>query len=73
MGEPRLVNPKNFEIIPVKPDIPTLKIQNTKKLNIILFLAFILFTCFFLYNCKYGIFKSIPSEPMPFSMVYNLT
>ena len=72
MGEPKLVNPKNFEPVIIN-ELPTSKIQKSKKLNIILFVLFILFTFFFLYNCKYGIFKSIPSEPMPFSMVYNLT
>ena len=69
-----LVNPKHFENIKVKVDLPTttlnIKSKNSKHLNITILVLFILFSCYFLYSCKYG--KSIETEPVPYSLIYNL-
>ena len=73
MGVPNLVNPNNFDAVVPLLNTKELKIKNSKRLNIIVLVGFVLFTIFFLYNCKYGIFKSMSSDPMPFSMVYNLS
>ena len=79
---PRLVNPENFKNIiekiskPVKTEsFAEIKLENIKpvkwNLNKILLILFALFTVFFLYNCKYGMFKCVSNEPMPYSLVYN--
>lgn len=74
---PGLVNLDNFKKIekvtlPEKISLP--EIHATKKFNLnkILLIGFVLFMIFFFYNCKYGIFKSVQDEPVPYSLVYNL-
>ena len=64
---PSLVNPVNFKI---SKEVP-IKVPVKWNLNIILIISFILFLAFFLYNCKYGMFKCVSNEPMPYSLVYN--
>jgi hypothetical protein len=68
---PSLVNPQNFKVeIPKEiPKGPPVKWN----LNLVLIICFILFLAFFLYNCKYGCFKVESQEPLPYSLVYNLS
>jgi hypothetical protein len=38
-------------------------------LNLVILFIFIGFFIFFLYNCKYGMFKNVEIDPVPFSIV----
>ena len=69
LKRPKLVNPENFNVT-----LPEQKVKIDVKwnLNKILLILFGIFLVFFLYNCKYGIFKDIQTEPVPYSLVYNL-
>ena len=66
---PKLVNPENF--VAVLPLPPKSKVTVKWNLNKILLVLFVLFMIFFLYNCKYGMFKSISTEPIPYSLAYT--
>jgi hypothetical protein len=75
---PKLVNPENFvsvikkvKPVPVVPGSATVPVKVKWNLNKILLVLFVLFMIFFLYNCKYGMFKSIGTEPIPYSLAYN--
>jgi hypothetical protein len=74
---PKLVNPENFKNPLPKVEVPEIvqkvqKVTNAKwNLNKILLIGFLIFMLFFLYNCKYGMFKCVSSEPIPYSLVYN--
>jgi hypothetical protein len=60
---PRLVCKENFKI-------PQEKIKIFKfDINSILLIVFLVFFAFFLLNCKYGIFKNIDLDPIPYSMI----
>ena len=45
------------------------KARNSLILNLVILFIFIGFFIFFLYNCKYGMFKNIEIDPVPFSIV----
>ena len=45
------------------------KARNSLILNLVILFIFIGFFIFFLYNCKYGIFKNIEIDPIPYSIV----
>jgi len=45
------------------------KARNSLILNLVIVLIFIGFFIFFLYNCKYGMFKNIEIDPVPYSIV----
>ena len=62
---PSLVNSDNFN------KINLIKSNFKWNLNKILLILFVLFLIFFLYNCKYGMFRSMESEPIPYSLVYS--
>ena len=70
---PNLVNIENFKKVKLPKilpkSLPNLPIKF--KLNKIIFILFILFIIFFLYNCKYGMFKCIENEPLPYSLDYT--
>jgi|688.fasta_scaffold2447413_1 hypothetical protein len=64
---PKLVNVNNFKL-----NVPVEKSKNMKwNLNKILLFLFVLFLIFFFYNCKYGMFKCMDDEPIPYSLVYT--
>ena len=67
---PNLVNIENFKKIKLPKILPN-KVKDKFKLNKIIFILFILFIIFFLYNCKYGMFKCIENEPLPYSLDYT--
>jgi ABC-type uncharacterized transport system permease subunit len=71
LQSPKLVNPKNFKISIPKEVPEIIKKSNSWYLNVFLIILFLIFTLFFLYNCKFGMFKTIGDEPMPYSLVYN--
>jgi hypothetical protein len=65
---PKLVNPEYF----VKKTIKNNKISlfsNILNINVIILIFFLVFLVFFLINCKYGIFKNIDLDPVPYSMI----
>ena len=45
------------------------KARNSLILNLVILFIFIGFFIFFLYNCKYGMFKNMEIDPVPFSIV----
>ena len=45
------------------------KARHSLILNLVILFIFIGFFIFFLYNCKYGMFKNIEIDPVPFSIV----
>jgi len=45
------------------------KARNSLILNLVILFIFIGFFIFFLYNCKYGMFKNIEIDPVPYSIV----
>jgi len=45
------------------------KERNSLILNFVILFIFIGFFIFFLYNCKYGMFKNVEIDPVPFSIV----
>jgi len=45
------------------------KARNSLILNFVILFVFIGFFIFFLYNCKYGMFKNIEIDPVPYSIV----
>jgi len=45
------------------------KARNSLILNLVILFIFIGFFIFFLYNCKYGMFKNVEIDPVPFSIV----
>jgi hypothetical protein len=45
------------------------KARNSLILNLVILFIFIGFFIFFLYNCKYGMFKNIEIDPIPYSIV----
>jgi hypothetical protein len=51
------------------PPITNNKARNSLILNLVILFIFIGFFIFFLYNCKYGMFKNIEIDPVPFSIV----
>jgi hypothetical protein len=51
------------------PPITNNKERNSLILNLVILFIFIGFFIFFLYNCKYGMFKNIEIDPVPFSIV----
>jgi hypothetical protein len=72
---PKLVNLENYKnlenlknILPTKEKGNTIvtSVSGKWNLNKLLFVLFVLFLIFFLYNCKYGMFKSIETEPLPY-------
>jgi hypothetical protein len=70
---PRLVNPQNFKIKKPKIIDPEITFKkNSWYLNFFLIIIFIVFLIFFLFNCKDGIFSGDSSEPVPYSLAYNL-
>ena len=72
---PNIPNIKNNHNIPNIPNIPNnhnIKVSNNFLLNVIIFIIFLIFLLFFLYNCKYGIFKIVDFDPVPYSIVSNL-
>ena len=69
---PKLVNPKYFKVPHESVQIiPEIKRSNSWYLNVFLIIIFLIILVFFLYNCKYGMFKSMENEPLPYSIVYN--
>jgi hypothetical protein len=62
---PRLVDPGNFKIT-----APPVKVKKWN-LNKILLVLFILFMVFFLFSCKYGMFKNIQNEPIPYTIIQH--
>ena len=72
LQSPKLVYPKYFKVpLESVKIIPEVKRSNSWYLNVFLIIVFLIITVFFLYNCKYGMFKSIENEPLPYSIVYN--
>jgi hypothetical protein len=65
-------NVQNVQNIPNIPNIQNIKVSNNFLLNVIIFIIFLIFLLFFLYNCKYGIFKIVDFDPVPYSIVSNL-
>ena len=51
------------------PPITNNKERNSLILNLVILFIFIGFFIFFLYNCKYGMFKNVEIDPVPFSIV----
>lgn len=82
---PKLVNENHFTKVvnipkPLKESIQVPKIKETAKkfitnkyftLNFIILVLFFIFMIFFLINCKYGMFKNIYIDPVPYSLVSN--
>ena len=67
---PKLVNIENFKVeAGIKNKISSKPVK--WNLNKIILILFGLFLIFFLYNCKYGIFKYIENDPVPYSLIYN--
>ena len=66
---PKLVNKSHFKIEKIKDVfVPNFsKKFNSFYLNILLLVLFIGFFIFFLINCKYGMFKSLNIDPVPFT------
>ena len=65
-------NPSGSHSIPSgSHSIPPInnKAINSLILNLVILFIFIGFFIFFLYNCKYGMFKNIEIDPVPFSIV----
>ena len=57
---PQLVDPDNFKL-------PIQVVKGKKwNLNKILLIAFVVFMGLFLFSCKYGMFKKIENEPIPY-------
>ena len=54
------------------PPITNNKARNSLILNLTIVLIFIGFFIFFLYNCKYGMFKNIEIDPVPYSIVSSI-
>ena len=63
---PKLVNQQHFIIKKVNIPVSSKKF-NSFYLNILLLILFIGFFLFFLINCKYGMFKSLNIDPIPFT------
>ena len=72
---PKLVNLENYKnleklkkVLPTKEKGNNIVTSDSGKwnLNKLLIILFILFLIFFLYNCKYGMFKSMETEPLPY-------
>jgi len=62
-----------FQTIPKSiPPITNNKARNSLILNLTIVLIFIGFFIFFLYNCKYGMFKNIEIDPVPYSIVSSI-
>jgi len=66
---PRLVNNAHFKIEKIKDSFTPVSSKkfNSFYLNILLLVLFIGFFIFFLINCKYGMFKSLDIDPIPFT------
>jgi len=72
LQSPKLVNPKYFKVPRQKVQInPEIKRSNSWYLNVFLIVTFLIIMIFFLLSCKYGMFKSIENEPLPYSVIYN--
>ena len=63
---PKLVNKAHFKIEKINVPVSSKKF-NSFYLNILLLILFIGFFIFFLINCKYGMFKSLDIDPVPFT------
>ena len=66
---PKLVNKAHFKIEKIKEVFTPVSSKNFNSfyLNILLLILFIGFFIFFLINCKYGMFKSLDIDPVPFT------
>ena len=66
---PRLVDQSHFKIEKIKDLFTPVSSKkfNSFYLNILLLVLFIGFFIFFLINCKYGMFKSLNIDPIPFT------
>ena len=66
---PKLVNKAHFKIEKIKDAFAPVSSKkfNSFYLNILLLILFIGFFLFFLINCKYGMFKSLNIDPIPFT------
>jgi hypothetical protein len=67
---PKVKKSVTFQTIPKNnPSGSNNKARNSLILNLVILFIFIGFFIFFLYNCKYGMFKNMEIDPVPFSIV----
>ena len=67
---PKVKKSVTFQTIPKSiPSVSNNKARNSLILNFVILFVFIGFFIFFLYNCKYGMFKNIEIDPVPYSIV----
>jgi len=71
---PKVKKSVTFQTIPksIPKSIPpntNNKARNSLILNLVILFIFIGFFIFFLYNCKYGMFKNMEIDPVPYSIV----
>ena len=67
---PKVKKSVTFQTIPKNnTPITNNKARNSLILNLVILFIFIGFFIFFLYNCKYGMFKNMEIDPVPYSIV----